>query len=303
MELKITKNIKEANLITHAGSFHPDDVFSTMFLSKIIDNPIVHRTADSKCAPENSIIYDIGFGKFDHHGPDALWRTEKIKYCSFGLLWKEFGHKFLEKYNYEDIEELYKAIDEKLIMQIDAIDNGYFPKIEAEYKLTDLDKIIDLFNKTWDEENDNDDNFIEAVKFSEIIFDKVIKKENAKIKANKLVEEKIPEAKDGILYLKEFMPYQDAIFSSTNPIAKEIKIVITPSNRGGFNIKPMTVSESSKELVVNFPKEYRGLHDEELANVSGIKNARFVHISGFLACSNTLEDAYLLAQKALENKE
>ena len=87
------------------------------------------------------------------------------------------------------------------------------------------------------------------------------------------------------------------------PKVKEIKIVILPSNRGGYNVKPITISRESKELLINFPKKYFGLHDEELANISGIKTARFVHLSGFLASTETIEDAILLAKKALENKE
>ena len=85
MNVKITKNINEANLITHDSKFHPDDIFSTVLLSKIIKNPVLYRTSN---VPENTnaIIYDVGFGKFDHHGPNAKMRTEKIKYCSFGLL-------------------------------------------------------------------------------------------------------------------------------------------------------------------------------------------------------------------------
>ena len=37
--MKLTKNIEEANLITHSGNFHAD-VFATVFMSKIIKNPV-----------------------------------------------------------------------------------------------------------------------------------------------------------------------------------------------------------------------------------------------------------------------
>lgn len=304
MSLKITKDIKKANLVTHSSTFHPDDVFSTMFLSKIIKNPVVCRTNDSKEALENAIVYDIGFGKFDHHGPDAQKRKKPdIKYCSFGLLWKEYGKDYLKQLNPVDVDKLWTAIDNKLVMQIDAIDNGVFPEIKADFHLSDLDKIVSNFNKAWNEDVDNDDQFLKAVDFANTIFERLIYKENARLEANIRVEEYINEVKDNILYLKEYMPYEEAMWHSTNPKAKEIKVVIFPSNRGGFNIKPRTVSETSKELAYNFSKEFLGLHDEELAKVSKIPTARFVHSSGFLACSNTLEDAYLLAKNAIENKE
>ena len=186
-------------------------------------------------------------------------------------------------------------------MQIDGIDNGIFPSIKADYYLLDLDKIIDLFNKAWNEEVDNDDNFMDAVRTAEIIFDRLIVKENALIEASKKFAKDLDNLKDGILYLKDYYPYQEALWAS--PKAKDIKVVIYPSNRGGYCIKPITVSEYSKELAYNFNKEFFGLHDKELQQVSGIPSARFVHASGFLACCETLEDAYLFANNAIKNKE
>ena len=305
MQIKITKNPEEANLITHNNKFHPDDVFSTVFLSKYIETPILYRIGVGEVNYPNAIVYDVGFGKFDHHGVDAKYRpNSKLKYCSFGLLWTEYGKDYLSQNNYEYVEELYSAIEEKLVKQIDGIDNGIFPEIKAEYSLLDLDHIIDLFNPTWEEkEVDTDEYFLRALNTAEIIFDNLIKSEYAKIKATKKVLNCIDNVKDNMLILDEYLPYQEAVFTSTNPKAKEIKIVILPSNRGGYNIKPITVSKDSKELLINFPKKLFGLHDEELAKISGIKTARFVHLTGFLASTETLEDAILLAKQAINNPE
>ena len=59
--LKLTKNLEEANLVTHGGTFHPDDVFSTVLMSRLVDNPVVYRIV---AAPEPSypgkIVYDVG---------------------------------------------------------------------------------------------------------------------------------------------------------------------------------------------------------------------------------------------------
>lgn len=305
MDLKITKKQQEANLITHNGKFHPDDVFSTVLLSKIIENPILYRAPVGYIESTTAIVYDVGYGKFDHHTPEAEYRpNSKLKYSSFGLLWREYGHKFIEQHvETTNPEALFTSIEEKLIKQIDGIDNGVFPKIEAEYKLLDLDKIIDMYNPTWEEEGDTDIYFAKALYAAEIIFENVIRTENSRLKAAQRIEEKMKEVKDNILVLDQYMPYREAIFDSKNPKAKEIKVIILPSNRGGYNIKPITISKESEELLVNFPKAYRGLHDEELANLSGIKTAFFVHLSGFLASTETLEDAIALAKQAINNKE
>ena len=45
------------------------------------------------------------------------------------------------------------------------------------------------------------------------------------------------------------------------------------------------------------------LFENEVINISGIKTAKFVHLSGFLASTETLEDAILLAKQALNNPE
>ena len=60
MKIKITKNPEEANLITHNNKFHPDDVFSTVFLSKYIDNPVLYRIPVGEVNYPNAIVYDVG---------------------------------------------------------------------------------------------------------------------------------------------------------------------------------------------------------------------------------------------------
>ena len=86
MNFKITKNINEANMITHAGTFHADDVFATAFLIKIIENPIICRINNfNDGIKTDAIVYDIGGGKFDHHQIDAERRYDNdIKYSSIG---------------------------------------------------------------------------------------------------------------------------------------------------------------------------------------------------------------------------
>ena len=301
--LKLTKNLEEANLVTHGGTFHPDDVFSTVLMSKIIENPVVYRAVSTtEASYPGKTVYDVGFGEFDHHGPDALMRNDKIKYCSFGLLWKRYGKEYLSKIT-DDVDELWKEIDRVLVMQIDGIDNGNFPKIEADYHLLDLDAIIDLFNMGWNEEIDNDDQFIKAVNFASNIFDRVVIKEKAKLEAKKIVTEKIKQTEGEILILDAYMPYIDALFDKKIKEAEKIKIVVFPSNRHGYNVKPRVVSKDSKELLLTFPKELLGLHGEELVEKTKLKTARFVHSEGFIAAADSLEDAIALAKIALNNKE
>ena len=61
-----------ANGFTHAGKFHADDVFATALLQ--ILRPDIKITRGFTVPDDfDGIVYDIGFGMFDHHhGTNAL---------------------------------------------------------------------------------------------------------------------------------------------------------------------------------------------------------------------------------------
>ena len=95
MNIKLTKNINEANCITHSGTFHADEIFATLILSKILPEIVLIRIPELVEKPnESALVYDIGAGKYDHHqlGGNGQ-RPNGIKYAACGLIWKEFGKK------------------------------------------------------------------------------------------------------------------------------------------------------------------------------------------------------------------
>ena len=62
-----------ANGFTHAGKFHADDVFATALLQ--ILRPDIKITRGFTVPDDfDGIVYDIGFGMFDHH-------QEPREYC------------------------------------------------------------------------------------------------------------------------------------------------------------------------------------------------------------------------------
>lgn len=300
--IKITKNIDEANLITHSGKFHADDVFSTAFMSKIIDNPVVCRVNNVLEVKEDVIVYDVGFGKFDHHQKNFDLRHDSgVKYASFGLLFKEFGLKYLETIDKQYAKIVFSMIEHDLIEGIDAIDNGEFPEINANFNYKSVDSIIGDFNASWDEEIDNDIYFMKAVEVADLIFSSVIKKCFSKAKAKKYVDEAIDNSNNHIMFLTQYMPFKDFVISSDNPKAQEILFVITPSNRGGYNIHTIPKDKNTHITRCDFPSSWGGLIDQELQEVSGVKSATFCHLSLFLAACECLDDAYLMAEKAIFN--
>ena len=298
--INITKNITEATAITHGGTFHADEVMATIILNKVFGNITVCRTfrvpEDLK---EDVIVYDIGFGAFDHHQKGGNGARENgVPYAACGLIWKQFGPQIVaDTCNPELVWEL---IDRDLIQGIDAGDNGVMPKADYPAQAMNISSIISEFNPNWDCEEDTDEAFIKAVEFAEVVFDNTLSSVIAKAKAQKIVEEAIETAEGHIMVLDQFVPWQEYIFSSTNPKAGEIQFVVFPSNRGGYNWQCVPDGIGSFGQRKPVPEEWKGLRDADIQKETGIKTATFCHPAGFIGGAETFADAYALAKKAVE---
>lgn len=298
--MELVKDIYDASFITHSGTMHTDDIFSTAFLDLYYKNIKVFRTTTiPKDIDKNVIIYDIGRGKFDHHQEDAKKRENGITYCSFGLLWQEFGKDFLKKRNIDNIEEVFTAFDKDLIEAIDADDNGIFPKIEAQYKVKTLSEVFKLFNPGYKSGQDEKEQFIKAVKVAKIIIEEELLSVIGKVIAKKQVLKCLEKKENHTLYLDEYMPYEQTILQEES--ANDILFVVYPSNRGGYGIKTVPISSEDHNKRLDFPEEWAGLENEELEEKSGIKGLKFCHLTRFLATADTLETAKIVVNKALEN--
>ena len=77
-----------ANGFTHAGKFHADDVFATALLQ--ILRPDIKITRGF-VVPDgfDGIVYDVGYGMFDHHQEPREYRANGVPYAAFGLLWRD----------------------------------------------------------------------------------------------------------------------------------------------------------------------------------------------------------------------
>jgi len=304
-ELLITSNIKEADLITHSGIFHSDEVFSTVILKNILDKKRIKicRINDVK-GNIDSFVYDIGGGKYDHHQPGGNGERENgIKYSSFGLIWRDYGKDFLEKIGIENISKVWEKIDKKIVQTIDATDNGQFKENnQLDLEIITIPNLISVYNSNWDEEEKQDECFLQAVDFAENILTKIIIAEDSKEKAKKFVEKSIEESADSIMILDEFLPWKECLLQSKNPKAEKILFVIFPSNRGGYNIYSVPKELDSFESRKLFPKDWAGLKDQKLQEKTEVRTVTFCHIGRFICCTENKEDAIKLAKIAVKNK-
>ena len=290
--VKIVFSKEEANCITHSGTMHADEVFATAFLELYKGDVSVFRTTTVGEVDDSVLVYDIGRGKYDHHQIDAEKRDNGITYSSFGLLWREFGKSFLEKNDFSNIDDLWNEIDKDLVEGIDADDNGFFPKIEANYRVKTLPNVIKLFNPSFDSGEDESTQFLKAVNLAKTIIEEEIYYVNGKVIAshriNEIIEDSDPNSK--YLILDEFLPYEEAILN--NPNTGNLLFVAFPSNRGGYAIKTLPKSLDDKTARMPFPEEWAGLQDKELESVSKIPGLRFCHTARFIVSCNTIECVY-----------
>lgn len=300
--LTTTTNISNAKLITHAGLFHADDVLATVILKKVFGNLSVCRTFK---VPENgisddAIVYDIGFGKYDHHQKGGNGSRENgVPYAAVGLIWKDFGPKLVA--NTCNPNFVWTLIDRDLIQGVDAIDNGKMPKADYPAQVMSFSQTISVFNPNWDSNMSADEAFIKAVEFAEIVFNNVFEHAVSKAKAQSIVDKTIDYAEEHIMVLEQFVPWQEFLFASESDKADDIQFVVFPSNRGGFNWQCVPDELGGFGQRKSVPTEWKGLRDLELQEVTDVKTATFCHPAGFIGGAETLEDAIALARIAVES--
>ncbi|MBE5820294.1 MAG: MYG1 family protein [Clostridiales bacterium] len=310
MSIRTTTNPYDANFITHSGSFHADDVLATVILSKtFLGTATVMRTS---AVPKEGfvevkpLIYDLGGGKFDHHQKGGNGTRENgVPYASAGLIWKEYGLKILfntfnDASDY-DIKFIFDYIDGNLIQGVDAYDNGVMPKVDYPVQNMCFSEIIENFNPTWEENNQNADfAFIQAVSFAESVFDRLVENAHAKTKVREKIISAISESNNGIMVLDQDIDWQEELFRSTDEKASNILYVIYPSNRGDYKVRCVPDVLEGFGQRKTLPSEWHGLKGEELQKVTKVSDAVFCHPNGFVAGADSLEGALALANLAIK---
>ena len=200
-----------ANGFTHAGKFHADDVFATALLQII--RPDIRITRGFVVPDDfDGIVYDIGFGMFDHHQEPREYRANGIPYAAFGLLWRVLGPGLVG-------ERQARLIDENFIQPLDLNDNT-----GEQNSLCDA---IGFFNPVWDSKEDQDTCFFKAVAVAKQILENQIESANAVNRADEKVQQAYKNSRDGIVILPCYLPWKNGLYKT------DALFVIYPSQRGG----------------------------------------------------------------------
>lgn len=282
---------------THNGIFHADDVFSIAALKQIFPSLNLVRTRSSEIIAEADMVvdvggqYDAGANRFDHHQRDGAGERENgIPYSSFGLIWKKYGVQICE-----GNEDVAKAVDSGLVSTIDAIDCGY---VEGVAEGISLSQTISMFNPTWEEDENIDKCFDEAVVFASRLLERFIASANGGVKAKVIVAKAIEEAKDPrVIVLEKFTPWKRTVHA----LSEDALYMVYPSQTGQWRIQTVPVEPGSFENKKSLPAPWGGLSENELQEVTGINDAMFCHNGLFIAGAESFEGVMQMANLALSD--
>ena len=262
---------------THAGKFHADDVFSAALLRLFVPDIQIKRVMS---LPEgfDGLAFDIGWGKFDHHQSGAPVRENGVPYAAFGLLWRELGEAL--------VSEEAANFDEHFIQPLDLEDNtGCGHPLAA---------AIGAFNPCWDEDDDPNQNFEEAVTVAKAILTRKIAEVNGIRRAGTLVKAAVAQMQDRIVTLDRYAPWKSFVVDS------DALFVVSPSQRGGFSAQAVPMSQQDNTLRLPFPESWAGKSADELQSLTGIATLRFCHNNRFLISADTKEDAIAACHLTME---
>ena len=127
---------------------------------------------------DNELVYDIGFGKYDHHQENRLLNKCNIPYSAFGLLWEDYGRDYLTNCGIKNVEYAFEEFKKIYVSKIDFGDNLGYKQLK-DFKENDL---IIKCNPLWFEECLENKQFEKAVSLASILLKNWTR--NIKIKAD-----------------------------------------------------------------------------------------------------------------------
>ena len=287
---------------THDGSFHADEVFAIAALGLAEGRMELVRSRDAATIAACDLRVDVGLredpatGDFDHHQKGGAGeRPNGIRFASFGLVWRAFGEQICGD------AAAAARVDSVLVQPVDAADTGQtlskslFPGVHA----MTVSHAIAAFNPPWDAGDDlaaeEEGRFTEALRFATGILTREIASAAAGSRATGLVADAIARAADPrIIELDRSMPWREAVVTG----APEALFVVYPKSDGwGMQAVPRELGSFGNRK--DLPEAWAGRSGDELAEATGVPDARFCHPGRFIVVAESHEGIHALAARAL----
>ena len=281
--MKKLVNKENIEVTVHGGCFHGDDVACVALLKLVHKEVKVLRKFKVDDTETSDYVLDIGRVDkvtenqvfLDHHqGPELMEGTE-IKQCAFSKLIERMidpSDKLFKKHLYND-----------LVLPVSAQDNG---QNYAEFGLVPSPlTFVNAMGLSWkDDQKLNDNRFNEVVDIAIVVIKNIIKNIEDKIEAIDEISAAIKKVEGCVLVLDRYLPWTDTIieYNAGDP---KIKLIIYPSNRGGFNVQVVPKKAGSFDSWLKIP--------EEVTNFDGCSG----QAHGAFAFFDSVEHAVEAAQK------
>lgn len=300
----------KVTIVTHSGSFHPDDVFSVAALLILFESRAVftrvERSRDPAVAERGDFVVDVGAvydqekNRFDHHqAGGAGERGNGVPYASFGLVWRKFGEAVVGSREAADV------LDRGLVQFIDAMDNGVgeILPVMADVFPYSIGRAILAFNPGWsDSRPDYDQAFSDAVNFAVAVLRREIRVVTEKLSGEKAVKKIYDETTDKrLMVLDKKYPWEEVLSKLPEPL-----FVVAPHFEASgdirFGLEAVRDNPHSFVNRLDLPANWAGKRDEELVVATGVADAVFCHNQRFFAVAKSKEGAVALARLALTHK-
>lgn len=294
--------MKRVIVATHNGYFHADDVFALVVLLKAFREVTLIRSRNPEELAKADIVFDVGGGAYDHHKVDKEVREDGVPYAAFGLIWRAFGIQVLTKEGIVEAEALKKvhaSIEEKLVMGIDALDNGHTVEKDPLINVYNISSIIASFNPKFGEDTDADTQFEKAVEFADVIFDNIIRSEKAKLLSEEVIIEAFAKrTTKEVLELPAPCNWKEKLIELD--VNEEVLYVIFPDENEGYRIQVVPKQIDSFEARKPLPNTWAGKRNEELNEIVGISDSIFCHPARFIAGAFSKESIDKMVKLAIE---
>jgi uncharacterized UPF0160 family protein len=283
--------------------------------------------------------YDASANRYDHHQRtfNTTFSNRPTKLSSAGLVYMHFGKAIIAQHlgvseDAEEVKIIWEKIYENFIEPVDANDNGisvFDPKaIEAaglEKRFRDggfsLGAMVSRLNPNWNDPAPSDP--VEAQKAED---------EKFLVASSRMGEE---FSRDLDYYTKSWLPardivhgayskrleydpkgrilvfeglsvpWKDHLYTLEEKEGGDAKVLYVlypekPTPDAKWRIQAVPVSKDSFESRKPLPEAWRGIRDDKLDEITGIRGGVFVHAAGFIGGNKTFEGAKNMALKALD---
>lgn len=320
--MALVNNAAEATVVTHDGVFHGDETMAVAMLSCYLREVRVMRTSNPQdiaaAAANGAIIVDVG-GQyspeenfFDHHQRGfSEVHEDGTRFSSAGLIWRRYGKEICSAFGCLEGREAEAAeiVERVLIHGIDAGDTGkHLP--DGAWSIYNF---LGSNNATYREQSapdpyapnafvSDEELFLETCGLAHHMLWRAVEKACSIVYGRKEVENLVADtiaARSQVLELPSFIEeWKETVIRSEADILYgmyEDKL----RHQWVVGAVPPALDQMNAQRKP-LPEAWRGLSGAALAKATGVQDAVFCHVAGFMCTAKTREGALALAKLAVE---